>query len=81
MISVKVSELVYLVITIIEKAIVLGDITTMKKEAIQLGYLCCAQLKNPEMQRIFRHRLSDTELAIPTLEQIAQEVCYKNLVM
>ena len=52
----------------------MGDITTMKKEAIQLGYLSCVQLKNSQNQRTFEHRLSEIKLALPILEQTAREV-------
>ena len=72
--DIKVSGLIYPVIAIIEKAIVLGDIATIKKEAIQLGYLCCVHHKNRRKQEIFQHHLSEIELAIPTLEQIGKEV-------
>ena len=46
----------------------------MKKEAIQLGYLCCVHLKNPQQQRIFEHHLSEIGLDVPVLEQTAKEV-------
>ena len=52
----------------------MGDSATMKKEAIQLAYLCCVQLKNPQKQKIFEHQLSENELAVPVLQQIAREV-------
>ena len=65
---------VCLVIATIDKGIVMGDITTIRKEAIQIGYLCCVQLKNPQKQKVFEHRLSKVELAVPVLEQTAREV-------
>ena len=68
------NERIYLVIAIIEKAIVLGDITMIKKEALQLGYLCCVQLNDSKKQEIFQHQLSVNQLTIPTLEQIMKEV-------
>ena len=66
--------IIYPAIEIIEKANVLGDIATLKKEAVQLGYLCCVQLNSPQKQEIFQHQLSEIELALPTLEQTAKEV-------
>ena len=67
-------ELIYLVIAIIEKAIVLGDIMVIKKEAVQMGYLCCVQLNDSQKQEIFQHQLSQSNLMVPTLEEIAKEV-------
>lgn len=61
-------------IAIIEKAILLGDTATVKKEAIQLGYLCCVQLKNPQKQRMFEDWLSEIGLAVPVLEKTARKV-------
>ena len=49
-------------------------IATMKKEAIQLGYLCCVHLKNLQKQKIFEHQLSEIGLAVPVLQQTAREV-------
>ena len=49
-------------------------IATMKKEAMQLGYLCCVHLKNLQKQKIFEHRLSENGLAVPVLQQTAREV-------
>ena len=63
-----------LVITAIDNGIVMGDITTIRKEAIQIGYLCCVQLKNPQKQKTFEHRLSEVELVVPVLEQTTREV-------
>ena len=65
---------VCLVITAIDDGIVMGDITTIRKEAIQIGYLCCVQLKNPQKQKTFEHRLSEVELVVPVLEQTTREV-------
>ena len=46
-----------------------GDITTMKIEAIQLGYMCCVQLKNSQKQGEFEKQLLELEILIPDLEQ------------
>ena len=73
-VDVKISGFVGPVIAVIEEAIVLGDTMTLKKEAIQLGYLCCVQLKDTQRQEIFLHRLSEIWLPVPTLEQITKEV-------
>ena len=43
----------------------MDDITTMKIEALQLGYLCCVQLKNLQKQGEFEHQLSEIGIAIP----------------
>ena len=51
-----------------------GDITVIKKEAIQLGYLCCVELKNSQKQRKFEHHLSELGIAIPDTEQTKIEV-------
>ena len=47
----------------------MGDVTTMKIEAIQLGYMCCVQLKNSQKQGEFEHQFSELGIAIPDLEQ------------
>ena len=52
----------------------MGDNMTIRKEAIQIGYLCCVQLKNFQKQKTFEHRLSENELAVPVLEQTTSEV-------
>jgi len=52
-------------IAIIERGNVMGDITTMKIEALQLGYLCCVRLKNLQKQGEFEHQLSEIGIAIP----------------
>ena len=46
-----------------------GDVTTMKIEAIQLGYMCCVQLKNSQKQGEFEKQLLELEILIPDLEQ------------
>ena len=61
-------------IAITEKDIVMGDTATVKKEAIQLAYLCCVQLKNPRKQKVYGYQLSEIGLAVPVLEQTAREV-------
>ena len=62
------SSLVLPVITIIERDVVLGDVTMMKIEAIQLGYLCCVQLNNSQKRGEFGHQLSELGIAIPDLK-------------
>ena len=47
----------------------MGDVTTMKIEAIQLGYMCCVQLKNSQKQGEFEKQLSELGIPIPDLEQ------------
>ena len=56
----------------------MGDITVMKIEAIQLGYLCCVELNNSQKQGEFEHQLSELGIAIPDTEQTKIEVniCY-----
>ena len=51
-----------------------GDVTTMKIEAIQLGYMCCVQLKNSQKQKEFEHQFSELGIPIPDLEQVKIEV-------
>jgi len=60
-------------IAIIERGNGMGDIATMKIEALQLGYLCCVQLKNLQKQKEFEHQLSEIGIVIPD-EQIKNEV-------
>ena len=43
----------------------MGDIATIKIEALQLGYLCCVQLKNVQKEGEFEHQLSEIGIAIP----------------
>ena len=52
----------------------MGDITVMKIEAIQLGYLCCVQLNNSQKQGEFEHQLSELGIGIPDTEQTKFEV-------
>ena len=72
--AVKMSTLVLLAIAIIERGTVMGDVTMIKIEAIQLGYLCCVQLNNSQKQGEFEHQLSELGIAIPDLEQTKIEV-------
>ena len=67
--TVKMSTLVLLAIAIIERGIVMGDVTMMKIEAMWLGYLCCVQLNNSQKQVEFEHQLLELGIAIPDLEQ------------
>ena len=52
----------------------MGDITVMKIEAIQLGYLCCVQLNNSQKQEEFEHQLSELGIPLPDTEQTKIEV-------
>ena len=61
-------------IAIIERGNVKGDITVMKIEAIQLGYLCCVELKNSQKQGEFEHQLSELGIAMPDTEKTKIEV-------
>ena len=47
----------------------MGDITVMKIEAMQLGYLCCVQLNNSKKQGEFEHQLSGLGIVMPDTEQ------------
>ena len=70
----KISVLALSAIAIIERDTVMGDVTTMKIEAIQLGYMCCVQLKNSQKQGEFEKQLSELKIPIPDLEQTKIEV-------
>ena len=72
--AVKRSALFVVAIAIIERGNVMGDITVMKIEAIQLGYLCCVELNNPQKQGEFEHQLSELGIAMPDTEQTKIEV-------
>ena len=52
----------------------MGDVTTMKIEAIQLGYMCCVELKNSQKKKEFEHQFSELRIPIPDLEQTKIEV-------
>ena len=65
----KITVLTLSAIAIIERDTVMGDVTTMKIEAIQLGYMCCVQLKNSQKQGEFEKQLSELKILIPDLEQ------------
>ena len=67
-------KLFCLAIAIIDKGFGMGDIRTMNIEALQLGCLCCVQLKNLQKQREFEHQLSAIRIAIPVLEQTTNKV-------
>ena len=54
----------------------MGDVTTMKIEAIRLGYMCCVQLKNCQKQGEFVKQLSELGILIPDIEQTKIEVKY-----
>ena len=66
--------MILIAMAIIERGNVLGDITKMKIEAIQLGLLCCVQLNNSQKQREFELQLSELGIVIPDLEQTKIEV-------
>ena len=63
----------FLAIAIIERGNAKGDVTVVKIEAIQLGYMCCVQLKNSQKQGEFEHQLSELGIPIPE-EQTKIEV-------
>ena len=67
--AVKKSALFVVAIAIIERDNVRGDIMVMKIQAIQLGYLCCVELKNSQKQGEFEHQLSELGIAMPDTEQ------------
>ena len=52
----------------------MDDITIMKIEATQLGYLCCVELNNCHEQGEFEHQLSELGVVMPNTEQIKVEV-------
>ena len=72
--AIKMSTPFVIAIAIIERGKVMGDITVMKIEAIQLGYLCCVELNNSQKQGEFEHQLSELGIAIPDTEQTKIEV-------
>ena len=72
--AVKRSALFVVAIAIVERGNVMGDITVMKIEAIQLGYLCCVELNNSQKQGEFEHQLSELGIAMPDTEQTKIEV-------
>ena len=43
----------------------MDDITVMKIEATQLGYLCCVELNNSHGKGEFEHQLSELGVVIP----------------
>ena len=72
--AIKKSALFVVAIAIIERGNVRGNITVMKIEATQLGYLCCVELKNSQKQGEFEHQLSELGIVMPDTEQTKIEV-------
>ena len=52
----------------------MSDVTTLTIEVIQLGYMCCVQLKNSQKQGKFEKQLLELEIPIPDLQQIKIKV-------
>jgi len=51
------------------------DSTTVKIDALKLGYICCERLKNKQKRREFEHRLSELRITMPkNTDQIRNEV-------
>ncbi|XP_065891412.1 uncharacterized protein [Dysidea avara] len=62
-------------ITITEQEITMPDSTTTKIEALQLGYLCCAKLKNKRKKDKFKQRLTEFGIDMPVnRDQIKNKV-------
>ena len=70
-----------LAIAIIERGIEKGDTTTIKRQALQLGYLCCVKLKDVQKEKEFKHRMSEMSVEYPITDHIVNQVGIRCCVM
>ena len=63
-----------LAIAIIERGVGRGDITTVKRHALQLGYLCCERLKDVQKEKEFKCRMSEIHIKYPIAKDIINQV-------
>ena len=62
-------------IAFIERGLMMGDSTTAKIEAMQLGYLCCEKLNSQQKKREFNHRLKEFGIEMPAnTDQVRNKV-------
>lgn len=65
---------VALAIAIIERGIEKGDITTIKRHALQLGYLCCKWVRDVQKEKEFEHRMSEMSIKYPVTDHTRNQV-------
>ena len=70
----KIIPLLSLAIAIIERGIQRGDIATVKKHALQLGYLCCGRLKDVQKEKEFERRMSEMNMKYPIAKHVINQV-------
>ena len=61
-------------IAIVERGVEGGDIATVKRHALQLGYLCCERLKDNLKQKEFEHRMSEMNINFPLTDNTVNQV-------
>ncbi|XP_065891397.1 uncharacterized protein [Dysidea avara] len=62
-------------IAIIERGVLMPDSTTVKIDALKLGYICCERLKSNHKRGEFEHRLSELNITMPkNTDQIRNEL-------
>ena len=64
----------YIAIAIVERGIKEGDIATVKRHALQLGYLFCEKLKDNQKQKEFEHRMSEMNINYPLTGNTVNQV-------
>jgi len=63
-----------LAIAIIDRGVERGDITTVKRHALQLGYLCCERVKDAQKEKEFQCRMSELNIKCPIAKQTINQV-------
>ena len=61
-------------IAIIERGVQRGDVTTVKRHALQLGYLYCGRLKDVQKEKEFERRMSEMNIKYPIAKHIINQV-------
>lgn len=62
-------------IAIIEKGVLMPDSTSVKIDALKLGYICCEKLKDKQKLGEFELRLSELSINLPkNTDRIRNEV-------
>ena len=70
----KIIALLSLAIAIIERGTQRGDITIVKRHALQLGYLCCRRLEDIQKEKEFECRMSEMSIEYPIAEHVINQV-------
>ena len=65
---------IFLAIAIIERGVERGDVVTVKKHALQLGYLCCERLKDVQKEKEIQYRMLELNIKCPIAKNTINQV-------